>query len=232
MFSIAIITILIGIIFAFVGYRIAEQDHKIASMLGLISTMAEELQFFRSKLVNLQNNHVKPHESYNVDKTQLSYSGGTDLISVSDDEEEDDEEEEEDDEEEEEDDEEEEEEEDEEEELEEEDEDDDENLPIVSLDIFNDTPTIKTIHLEEPINILNDNLDNINTELDMHHTIHLNLTKDFNNTEDFDKIEDFDKTDYKKMSIQKLREIVVEKGLPINPAKLKKSELIKLIEDL
>jgi hypothetical protein len=218
--------------FAFVSYRMAEQDHKIASMLGLISTMAEELQFFRSKLINVQSNNVKPHETYNVDKPQIhSYTAGSnkELIDVSDDESDDSEEEAESDDSEQ--------EESDDSEQEDSDDSDDEvsvhydimnndpdNLDIDTLDILNDSTMIKTIHLEEPINILNDNLENIDTsELDMNDPINLNSNEDLKS--------DFDKTDYKKMSINKLREIVVEKGLPINPAKLKKQELIKLIED-
>ena len=44
LFSIAIIIILIGGIFAYVSYRMGEQDHKLNSMIGLVSTMAEESQ--------------------------------------------------------------------------------------------------------------------------------------------------------------------------------------------
>jgi hypothetical protein len=68
LFSISIIVILIGCIFAYVSYRIAEQDHKLNSMLGLVSTMAEESQFFRSKLNMLQQqltvptNNIKYHK--------------------------------------------------------------------------------------------------------------------------------------------------------------------------
>ena len=54
LFSIAIIIILVGCIFAYVSYRMSEQDHKLNSMIGLVSTMAEESQFFRSKLNMLQ----------------------------------------------------------------------------------------------------------------------------------------------------------------------------------
>ena len=49
LFSIAII-ILIGGIFAYVNFRMGEQDHKLNSMIGLVSSMAGESQYFRSKL--------------------------------------------------------------------------------------------------------------------------------------------------------------------------------------
>jgi hypothetical protein len=41
-----------------------------------------------------------------------------------------------------------------------------------------------------------------------------------------------DETDYKKMPINKLRTIVIEKGILEDPSKLKKPELVKLLEDI
>jgi broad-specificity NMP kinase len=50
--------------------------------------------------------------------------------------------------------------------------------------------------------------------------------------EDIDNsIEDAIGTDYKKMSTNKLREVVVCKGLVPNASKLKKNELLKLLGD-
>ena len=232
MFSIGIIIILIGVIFAFISYRMAEQDHKITSMLGLISTMAEELQFFRSKLALVHNKQMEGH----TDTSKLLYQGGsnnTDLISVSDDEEVDSDEE-----------------------VDEEadsdidsDEDSDEdsddeevdsnnectihynissepiNLCIDSeeiLDTNESTTMIKTIHLEEPINLLSD-------ELNMDEYQEINESTDFK-TIPITSEEIFDKADYKKMPLNKLRELVVEKGLTSNASKLKKNELLKIIE--
>jgi hypothetical protein len=102
LFSVAIIIILIGGIFAYVSYRMSEQDHKITSMVGLISTMAEELHFFRSKLSQgpgpvqqggLQEQPVfdQRHTIPILDPNNL-ITGATNLIPVSDDEEESDEE--------------------------------------------------------------------------------------------------------------------------------------------
>ena len=48
--SIAVCLILVGGLFAYFNYRFSEQNHKMQSMLGLVSTMAEEMQYFRSKL--------------------------------------------------------------------------------------------------------------------------------------------------------------------------------------
>jgi hypothetical protein len=50
LFSIAIVIILVGGLFAYFNHRFSAQNHKISSMMGLVSTMAEEMQYFRSKL--------------------------------------------------------------------------------------------------------------------------------------------------------------------------------------
>ena len=50
LFSIAVVIILVGGLFAYFNHRLSAQNHKISSMMGLVSTMAEEMQYFRSKL--------------------------------------------------------------------------------------------------------------------------------------------------------------------------------------
>ena len=44
LFSIGIIIILIGGIFTYVSYRMSEQDHKLSSMVKLVSILAQDLQ--------------------------------------------------------------------------------------------------------------------------------------------------------------------------------------------
>ena len=44
-------------------------------------------------------------------------------------------------------------------------------------------------------------------------------------------MEDNHKTDYKKLTINKLKEIVVSKGITNEVSKLKKNDLLKLLED-
>jgi hypothetical protein len=249
LFSIAIIIILIGGIFAYVSYRMSEQDHKISSMLGLISTMAGELQFFRSKLSEKQFHEDEDEdkkETFILDPNNLITSPI--LISVSDDEddEEEDEDEEEDDEEgEDEDD-------DDEDDEDEDDEDDDEDDEIEELDLnfvkdeednleeiielehsilnleditedITENNNIKSVHLEEPIDL---NFTNKEEE-----PIHEPLTNDFKTISITDLEEPNKKQDYKKMSINKLREVVVEKGLIMDASKLKKPDLFKLLGD-
>ena len=92
LFSIAIIIILIGGVFAYVSYRMGEQDHKLNSMIGLVSTMAEESQFFRSKL-NMLQQKLSTKDLPVVDQvqyaSQMMVGGQDELINVSDDEEDD-----------------------------------------------------------------------------------------------------------------------------------------------
>lgn len=244
---IAIVLLLISGIYLYISYKITEQDHKLNSMLGLITTLAEELQFIRSK-INYGNVNNIPQI---IDP----------LIPVSDDEDEDEDEEEEDD--------------DEETDGEElidgeyEDDDVDEenddqilngeivndvlytedldelrkdklkhipmpeykldvndnilNIDIQNLDNFKDTlEDIKTIHLEGPIDI--DNEDGILQEFVSSYT---------NNENDLvgDNQINIMKNDYKRMSITKLREILIGRGIKQDPYKLKKNELIKLLEE-
>jgi hypothetical protein len=94
--SLGITFLLVGILGIFLSQKIMDQNHKISSMLGLVTTMAEELNFIRSRF-QMNNNLV-----------QSSVSGGQHvvnqvpkedpLIEVSDDEEEDDDDEDDDDE--------------------------------------------------------------------------------------------------------------------------------------
>jgi hypothetical protein len=254
LFSIAIIIILIGGIFAYVSYRMSEQDHKISSMLGLISTMAGELQFFRSKLSEKQQveqDKAPIKEKLILDPNNLITRPV--LISVSDDEGEYDEDDEDDDEDQDEDDEDDDEDQDEDDDEDQDDEDqDDEDEPldfmndeennleeIVDLEpsIFNledtiedateNNDNIKSIHLEEPINLnfINKDKDNENEPIDEP------FTSDFKSISIADLDETNKKQDYKKMSITKLREVVVEKKLVMDASKLKKPDLLKLLGD-
>ena len=102
LFSIAIIIILIGGIFAYVSYRMSEQDHKLTSMLGLVSTLAEEIHSLKGRLndsivlnANGEEDDIEEGEGDAVSESsrkeihifdQNMLSGGTDinLISVSD----------------------------------------------------------------------------------------------------------------------------------------------------
>jgi hypothetical protein len=89
LFSIAIIIILIGAIFAYVSYRIGEQDHKLNSMIGLISAMAEDSRYLTNK-IHIMQQQLSGQELPVVDKieyaSQLMGGAQNELITVSDDE--------------------------------------------------------------------------------------------------------------------------------------------------
>jgi hypothetical protein len=243
LFSITIIIILFGLIFSYISYRMSEQDHKITSMLGLITTMAEEMQFFRSKLSRLtgpeqqQQHHHIVLDPNNLVNMVAGNSSNLDLISVSDGDcneefEEDSSEGEEDYE-------------DEDdvsegdssdgdssegEDLEEEDlQEDIKVLNISSIGndeielVHHDDLNIKSIHLEEPIDITQHHIyepkglsDNISSDLKTISIVDLEETNK-------------KPTDYKKMSLNKLREVVIERGIVPDASKLKKNELLKLL---
>jgi len=259
LFSIAIIIILIGGIFAYVSYRMAEQDHKLNSMIGLVSTMAEESQFFRSKL-SMLHQKLSMQDLPAVDKIQYASQmmGGKaeELIDVSD--EEDGEEEEEEEEEDEDDMDDSEGSEDDEEGEDGEENIDEEYIKKLNLTLANDELNVKIPY--EEIDVGDESYEESNnladfestleeTDIHLSHEDHMSTTNELKHDEDFLKnvsitdfgegtislgeIEDIhtSKTDYKKMSLNKLREVVVSKGVIADASKLKKNDILKLLGD-
>ena len=251
LFSIAIIIIAVGGLFAYFNYRLSEHNHKMQAMMGLVSTMAEEMQYFRSKI------HNSPDDS-NINNTHVvpNFLGGAikedDLIEVSDSDA-----------------------------SSEDEDDDDSNSVASSVasseaddDDSNSVASSEDDELDELEDL--DNLDELDdlevddleaddssikkiitidlgagndmpiesenieeTEPDKNDSIDLNLS---NLEEDLDldislKTISIDTTistnkekeDYKKMSLNKLRELVCEKGLVKDSSKLKKNELLKML---
>jgi hypothetical protein len=225
--SLAIILLSVGVIFIYVNYRMSQQDHKISSMLGLISTMAQELEYFRNKL-SITNPNSNQNQNSNVNT----------LIQVSDDEDDEDEDDDDDDDDDDEDDEDDDDEEEEEEEEEKpdkdvtnklfhikvENKDEKEKNSIVLVDFTNldigetndddvsddesesvSSHNTKYIHINPDDQIINlNNLSNTNTNININNS-------------------------YKNLSVQKLRNIVVEKGLSNDPSKLKKNDILKML---
>ena len=255
LFSISIIIILIGGIFAYVSYRMSEQDHKLTSMLGLVSTLAEEmhsLKIRQTEVVDDDDDNTSRKEIHIFDQNILS--GGADdinLISVSDNEscsesegsdsdsnEDSDSDSDSD------------EEPDSEEELEPEN-----NVKVLNISSFNESNddfkedfneelleglegleeledliedlNIKSIHLAEPIDL------NYSAELDSTELDSASKLESVLDISDLKSIMISDKPDYKKMGLNKLREVVVERNIlpTIEAAKLKKPELLKLLEE-
>lgn len=269
LFSIAIIIILIGGIFAYVSYRMSEQDHKLTSMLGLVSTLAEEIHSLKGRLndsIVLNTNGEEDGEEGDVvsessrkeihifDQNMLS--GGTDinLISVSDNESDN--------------------------ESDSESESESESDSDSDSDSSNDSESLHELvsnvkilnishdnishdnefkeyleeedsfipesfvqefteesliaELAELTDLAEDLVENLDTKL-----IHLAEPIEFvsDSMLDISELKNImisDKPDYKKMGLNKLREVVVERNIlsAVEAGKLKKPELLKLIEDL
>ena len=268
--SLAIILFFIGIVFIYINYQVSQQDHKMSSMLGLISTMAQELDYFRSKLQNYSNdvgNMSMPMPMPNNNVSHFPFKQS--LIEVSDDDEEDDEDDDEDDD----DDDDDEENDDEEDEDDEDEQDYEENNNVKRLSIHLDNSNSKNvneiINISEnfihEINVLNDNKDHDNDDdtdddesvdsastkyvnildnsLDNSSTLDNNgeneLMNESNSSDIFKNLnisalnigeEILDKNNYKNLSIQKLRSIIVQKGLSSDASKLKKNDILKMLE--
>ena len=273
--------ILVGVVGIYFTQKMQEQNHKISSMMGLVSTMAEEMNYMRSRLIMASQNNFQQHPSTDINNITPNMIGGqnTDtndkLIDVSDGEDESDEEsdcgdscEDSDSD-------------------EESDCDSDEdsdcdshksktNINILDNvvaninieDLLDVNNTIKIINFDEAlnattgedINIENDS-ESIDDSLgdsdsdsgsdddsddDGEKTNNINLTQISNDSQLFNpellkvidistisdesiKEKNDSNIDYKKMSLNKLRDIIISKKLVSDPSKLKKNEMLKLL---
>jgi hypothetical protein len=277
LFSIGIIIILIGGIFTYVSYRMSEQDHKLTSMVQLVSLLSHDLQTVKMSaraeethgLSNpLKDNNIQYASDIMVDNLNedvINVSDGESDSEYEDDEVEDEDEDEEDN-------------------VEDDDEDDVEEIDI------EDAPKINVLKLNSENVVIDDsdsdsdvddleNLDNQAENLEAENLEVENLEAEnlevenlevenlevenleVENLEAEPKIENLDikaenlgelpkenmsflknidvidigevdsKSDYKKMSINKLREVVVSKGLIADASKLKKQDVLKLLGD-
>jgi hypothetical protein len=248
LFSIAIIIILVGGLFAYFNHRICAQNHKISSMLGLVSTMAEEMQYFRSKISGKSSEQCKMSDVDAIHFAPQFLGGNSDLdvnlIEVSDGEDdidseiEDDESDSDDDS-------------DDGEDSDGDDSDDGEDSEIddSESESDDDDDKIKTISIdlgkEIDLNI-GDEIEHDNLDIN-HDTKTINLSEDISSfditsktLENIDNIDDIsidlnvsvqNKLDYKKMSLNKLRDVVTQKGLVVDASKLKKNDILKMLGD-
>ena len=268
LFSIAIIIILIGGIFAYVSYRMSEQDHKLTSMLGLVSTLAEEMHSLKNRQNNdsiVLNTKGDEEDEEDDDEEETSsrkeihifdqnmLSGGTDinLISVSDNESDSTDSESSDSDS----------------DCESSDSesssgsDDDEpanNVKILNIsavnefkeDFVNDftedfvkevlvedfTEEVLVSELEELAELLEDleDLEDLDTKsIHLAEPIDLIVSDSMLDISELKSIMISDKPDYKKMGLNKLREVVVERNIisGLEAGKLKKHDLLKLLGD-
>jgi len=271
--------ILIGVVGIYFTHKIQEQNHKISSMMGLVSTMAEEMNYMRSRLIMASQNNFQETD-INITNNMANMTGGQNmetndkLIDVSDGEDEEDEEDSDSDEDSECD--------DEDSECDDEDSECDSHKSKTNINILDNvvaninmeelldvSNTIKIINFDEALNAPTSediNIDNDSESLDdslgdsdsdsdtdtdngsddgeKTHIIELTqlsndsqlFNPDLLKTIDISSILDDSikekkdtKIDYKKMSLNNLRDIIVSKKLATDPSKLKKNDMLKLL---
>ena len=197
--------LLIGLLSIYFNNKLTEQEHKISAMFGIVTTMADQIQFLRT------NRNVIADPSKNgLDVNNYTPFENTDLINVSDDEGDD---------------------------GDDGDDEDDENSTTSSCSSSSSSSSsssksskssksnIRVINISEDFDI-NNEVSEI-TEI-------TELLEQKDHKETNKKMVDIDvdsETDYKKMSLGKLRQIVSEKSLSTvaDVSKLKKAEILKLL---
>jgi hypothetical protein len=273
--------LLVGFLFIYINQKMADQNHKISSMLGLISTMAEELNYCRTRLQSFAS-FSKNSEGVKTDLGIVGGGNSTKLIEVSDGEDNDDTDDS-DDEDADDDDEDDDSEDDDDDDEDDEDADDDENdadgdgdgdgdAEVDAEDINANTEInngIRSINLGNSLEIQSTNLNELQSDDDLDDLDEMNLddlddnsdneemhidavimpeitpsneesitltpsTNSNNlktiNISDLDELSAIaDSSDYKKLSLNKLRSVVIEKGLSKDASKLKKPDLLKLL---
>jgi hypothetical protein len=237
--------LIVGLVFMFFTQRLNEQNHKISSMVGLVSTMAEEVNGMKHHLLSNQapNHFVQEKPVVFTENVQ------NDLISVSSDDDTDSESEY---------------------ESEFSDDDDEEepeeknlekevielsetkviNLGVLNCDILDDDleDEESESHVEElddgdlvegDLDHDDDGEDSVVGDLDEKVVVLDNETENETPKEKFDFIKSIDisdleetkeSLDYKKLTTQKLKEIAVSRGIIAENAKANKNQLIKLLE--
>ena len=250
-----ILLLVVSFVVIYFEGKMREQNHKISSMLSLVYTLAEDLNKF--KCTKLSENENEEQEKFHdiqlhnsLEDSNIKLNIMTDnLINVSDNEDDLDDEDDEDEDSGDED--------DDDHEVEEEDleEEADEyvqykeyittnnDIKILKIDLNNANKEIFIDLREEDSNTSK----NIDLELDIHFLKKTDETSDLNEIVNVDDLNDEiketdfkqetnnleensnDVLDFKKLSIQKLRSIVTEKGLSAEATKLKKYELLKLL---
>ena len=230
--TLGITLLLVGIVGLFFTQRLQEQNHKINSMVGLVSTMAEEVNYLRSRLVQVGGMPANPNATCdaNVYNYSLFETDTNKLIQVSDGEEDDEDSDSDSDSDS---------------ESGSEDEDEDEaseegnsaNIKVINI---HDTTIVPETSIEE-IDESDSESDNESDDSKSESSESINLVE-MDSSNDLKSLNislgDYDDkhinvdlsiTDYKKLSLNKLRSLVQEKGLSEDANKLKKPELLKLL---
>jgi hypothetical protein len=214
--------LVVALLVVYFESKMRDQNHKIASMLSLVSTLAEDMNGVKMGLNQLAVTRMGGSFPQNfeqpLENSRVPFNQETKLIEVSDGEDEDDDddidedddididEDEEDD--------------------DDDDDDDDESnhnvVKVFKIDMNNEDDNLELDDLDEELDELDDKLEEtiqepLNISADLK-TISINLEDTHS-----------DSLDYKKLSLPKLRSIVSEKGLASDTSKLKKNELLKML---
>lgn len=215
--TIAITMLALCLMFLYFSQKLSEQDHKISSMVDLVTTMAQEIHLLKN---TSHSNEVHYPSDLTNNITPTLVTKHNELIEVSDEESEDEDE-------------------DEESEEDEDDEDDDEASEDEDDASLKDEPIELNIEINDLENI--DDLEDINSIQTVNNNVEqfekdsatlepsLGDLSELKTISMSDNNHDNHDTDYKKMSVDKLRHVVVEKGLIVDASKLKKKDLLKLL---
>jgi hypothetical protein len=210
------ILLLISGVYIFLVKRMANQNHQFCSIVGVVTSLADELnrlkEFISTTLIQKTNDSSK--------EIQLTKN---DLIHVSDDEEEEDTDEDE------------EEDTDDEEEEEEEEEDNKyelsneiaSNLEIDTPDDIKYIQITPTIKEEDLIKVTEKEEINLETITEEQPIIEESTIEEIKDSVETDEV-----VDYKKLPLNKLRTLIVEKGLAEDASKLKKPVLLQMLEQI
>lgn len=222
-----VLVLVCALLFVYFENKAREQNHKISSMLSLVSSLTEEIHSIRRQMQGggvIKQNTVHYE---NVDD-DVNDDDDDDLVSVSDDD-------------------------DDEEELDDscvsddeddvDDEDDDDENDIMNTNVIEIGDNVKILTLLQPIELVSDEEDD-NTEFDADDVLDVEELDSSDDDKEEQKsanddvkifdlksihLEESATIDYKKLSVGKLKTIVAEKGLASDTSKLKKQELLKLL---
>ena len=237
-FSLGITFVLLGLLIYHFKQRLVKTEEKIDTLFDIIQNLAKELSNVRSNtnyttqrqrtqqamaecgpiFTHFQREHDNEHDNMNVQELNLGRGAVInnlgDIIDITngfdeDDDDDDDEDEDEDDEDDDDDD--------------DEDEDEDDAQPFIKIKIEDDVlQETTTTEVEEVVSEVIDMIDENTSKV-----------VDMTNNEEFKTVPDEDNSDvmedYKKMSLNALKQLVVSKSLAKDASKLKKNDLLKLL---
>ena len=212
--TITICSIMIALLYTYVSTKLNEQNHKLQTMVGLVSTMAQELEFMKMNKFSLSKSSLGEQLMSNfipnnlIDVSDSGYNGEDGDHDDDDDDDDDDGDE------------------DDDEDDDDDDDDDDEDEDNIDIDLTESKHVLEDDHLdiEEIGEHLHLNIDEINTN-DIKVCNLSNITPEMAS-----EIKSVFKQDLKKIKLPELKQMAQEKNPDLDISKLKKDELIQLLK--